>query len=106
MTLMSGEIEYDNLFFPVRDEIAPKNYLTFKDKLGINVTIPNLTGADLTTFAKAQYFPITSHIIGFLAILLVSIVIFNLILGIAVSDVQVHAKLLRKPNLGVAFKSL
>ena len=96
MTLMSGEIEYDNLFFPVRDEIAPKYYMTFKDKFGINVTIPNLAGADLNTFSKAQYFPITSHIIGFLAILLVSIVIFNLILGIAVSDVQVHRKLLRK----------
>ena len=98
MTLMTGEIEYDNLLFPVRSEITPKYYMHFQDGSGRTLLIPNLTDADINTFSKAQYFPGTAHIIGFLAILLVAVVIFNLILGIAVSDVQVK-KGFREPTV-------
>ena len=87
---MTGEIEYDNLFFPVRNEITPRGYISFTDFKGRNITIPNLTDADLTTFSKAQYFPFTAHLIGFCTIIFLPIVIFNLMLGIAVSDIQVH----------------
>ena len=88
MTMMTGEIGYDNLFFPVRGEITPKGHISIPGVDG-TIVIPDLTDADLSTFPKAQYFPITAHLIGLLAIFLVSIVIFNLVLGIAVSDVQV-----------------
>ena len=90
--MMTGEIEYDNLFFPVREEISPRRMITFVDFNGNNLTIANLSDADISTFSKAQYFPLTAHIIGFLAIVVCSIVIFNLMLGIAVSDIQVRIK--------------
>ena len=90
MTMMTGEIEYDNLFFPVREEISPRGLITFVDFNGNNLTIANLSNADISTFSKAQYFPVTSHLIGFSAIVICSIVIFNLMLGIAVSNIQVR----------------
>ena len=74
---MTGEIEYDKLIFPVREEVQEKT------------TNQTDSISDIATIWKAQYFPITAHIIAFFGIILVSIVIFNLILGIAVSDVQV-----------------
>jgi hypothetical protein len=86
--MMTGEIEYDKLFFPIREEITPRDTLALPLK-STTVQIPNLTSADISSFSKAQYFPITAHVLAFFAILLVSVVIFNLILGIAVSDVQV-----------------
>ena len=78
--MMTGEIEFDNLIFPVREEVIPRHQTD--------------TISDIASFSKAQYFPITAHIIAFFGIILVSIVIFNLILGIAVSDVQVIETLL------------
>ena len=98
MTMMTGEIEYDNLFFPVRDEITPKGNITFTDFNGRNITIPDLRDADLTTFSKAQYFPLTAHVIGFCTIIFLPIVIFNLMLGIAVSDIQVPIHLKAEIN--------
>ena len=89
MTMMTGEIEYDNLFFPVREEITPRGSITFTDFRGKNITISNLTNADVSTFSKAQYLPLTAHVIGFFAIIVCPIVIFNLMLGIAVSNIQV-----------------
>ena len=86
---MTGEIEFDNLFFPVRGEITPKRNITF-ELSGKNITLPDLKDADINTFSKAQYFPGTAHLIAMLAIILCSVVIMNLILGIAVSDVQVY----------------
>ena len=87
--MMTGEIGFDDLFFPTRAEITPKGNITFTIS-GQNITLPNLQDADINTFSKAQYYPGTSHFIGVLSILFCSIVIMNLILGIAVSDVQVH----------------
>ena len=37
--MMTGEIEYDNLFFPVREEISPRGLITFVDFNGNNLTI-------------------------------------------------------------------
>ena len=90
MTMMTGEIEYDNLFFPVRNEISPRSSIAFVDFNGMNLTIANLSNADISSFSKAQYFPLTAHLIGFMAIVVCSIVIFNLMLGIAVSNIQVR----------------
>ena len=86
---MTGEIEFDNLIFPVREEVIQRNQ---PDSI-----------SDIASFSKAQYFPITAHIIAFFGITLVSIVIFNLILGIAVSDVQVIETLLKKIYIRVVF---
>ena len=88
---MTGEIEYDKLFFPIREEITPRDKLAL---LNSTVEIPNLNASDISSFSKAQYFPITAHVIAFFAIILVSVVIFNLMLGIAVSDVQVTETLI------------
>ena len=76
---MTGEIGFDPMFFPVREEITPKGNITFTIA-GENITLPNLKDADINSFSKAQYYPGTSHFIGVLSIIFCSIVIMNLVL--------------------------
>ena len=66
VTIMTGEIDFDNVFFPVREEITPKGNISLLVS-GDNITMPDLKYADLSTYAKAQYLPGTAHIIGFFA---------------------------------------
>ena len=86
--MMIGDIGYDDLYYPFREEIAPKNFTI----VGTNGTVLSLhmDGADITTHVKAQYYPVTAQIMVTLLIFLLSIVIINLLQGLAVSDVQVH----------------
>ena len=72
--MMTGEINFDDLFFPVREEITPKRNITFTIS-GENITLPDLKDADINTFAKAQYYPGTSHLIGVLSILPASVLL-------------------------------
>ena len=79
--MMTGDIAYDSLYYPIREEITIQHP---------NRTFSNVDGADISTFPKSQYFPMTAQMMVALLILLLSIVILNLLLGIAVSDVQVY----------------
>ena len=83
---MSGELDINRLLFPEREEIIPKGNFTVS---GTNVTLPYFRDAEIVTSQKAHYFPLTAQL-AFLVIIPFSIVIVNLIVGIAVSDVQVY----------------
>lgn len=81
MVMMTGELEYNDLYYPQRDHIE------------LNIT----DGGQGQSFArgviedddKPQYFPFTAHAVLTAFIVIVSIVIMNLLFGMAVSDVQV-----------------
>ena len=92
--MMTGEIDYANLYYPTREEITLKRN---KSVFHPNDTLlfSNLDGADISTFPKSQYFPITAQMMVALLVLLLSIVIINLLLGIAVQDVQVFLSFLK-----------
>ena len=80
MVMMTGEIEYNDLYYPQRQRIV------------LNKT----PGAeqDFTGYLQEedlpQNFPFTAHIVLAIFIIIVSIVIMNLLFGMAVSDVQVR----------------
>ena len=73
---MLGELEYEDLYYP------PRNI--------INLTISdNRVVGEIEDDVKVQYFPFTAHIIVLFFILFVSIIVMNLLFGLAVTDVQV-----------------
>ena len=94
ITIMTGEINFDNMFFPVRAEITPKRNMNITVNNGETISLPYLKDADITTFSKAQYYPGTVHFLGMFIVLLCSIVIMNLIVGLAVDDVGVRKSFL------------
>lgn len=79
MVMMTGEIEYNDLYYPQRQRIVlNKTPSAEQDFTGY------LQEEDLP-----QNFPFTAHIVLAIFIIIVSIVIMNLLFGMAVSDVQV-----------------
>ena len=75
--MMLGELEYDDLYYPENHTI----------NLNINGSVANGT---LEEHVISQYFPFTAHLLVTFFILLVSIVIMNLLFGLAVTDIQVE----------------
>lgn len=74
--MMLGELEYEDIYFPQRNTI--------------NLTIINNTViGDIQDDVKAQFFPFTAHAVLLTFVIFVSIVVMNLLFGLAVSDVQV-----------------
>ena len=75
--MMLGELEYDDLYYP--------------QKKTLNLTIDNTIGyGEIVEETQSQFFPFTAHILVTVFILLVSIIIMNLLFGLAVTDIQVH----------------
>ena len=68
-----GEVEYDEILTPNKLEG------TLNDN---NITIDEIN--------EGAYFPIASQIIAAAFILSLSIIIMNLLFGLAVADIQVH----------------
>ena len=83
---MLGELEYDELYYP-KDQVINLNLsggVINSSSLGGNIT------GDIDEITKSQYFPVTAHVLVFFFVVLVSIVIMNLLFGLAVTDVQVR----------------
>ena len=75
---MLGELEYEDLYYPERNII----------KANINGT--TITG-EIVEGVKHQYFPFTAHVIVLLFVVFISIIVMNLLFGLAVTDVQVSS---------------
>jgi ABC-type multidrug transport system fused ATPase/permease subunit len=87
MVMMTGEIEYNDLYYP------QKQIINFTTTNKGNESDGFLHGVgDIQEVTEPQFFPVTAHAILTVFILIVSIVIMNLLFGMAVSDVQVKAK--------------
>ena len=59
-----------------------------------NISIANFTNGDVITSPKPTFFPITANIMILIFAIFVSIVVINLLVGLAVADVQVSFKIL------------
>ena len=76
--MMLGELEYDELYYPQNR--------TF------NLLLNGTHGiGKIEEETVSQYFPFTAHILVTVFVLLVSIIIMNLLFGLAVTDIQVRA---------------
>merc|ERR1719510_771157 len=75
LVMMLGELEYEDIYYPQKNTI--------------NLTIHNNTiyGVIEDGF-KTQYFPFTAHVVLLTFIIFVSIIVMNLLFGLAVTDVQ------------------
>ena len=88
MVMMTGELEYNDLYYPQRDHIELNITHGEGENQGHSYGVGIIEDDD-----KPQYFPITAHAILAIFIVIVSIVIMNLLFGMAVSDVQVNTRI-------------
>jgi len=72
MMMMLGEVEYEDLYYP-----EGQNF-----NLSLNGT------TTIISENLGQQFPVTTHLFVLLFIFLVSIIVMNLLVGLAVSDIQ------------------
>ena len=82
LVMMLGELEYDDLMYSDEQKIVLNQ-------------IPNsnntkITGAIISQ-VQSQYYPVAAHLLILVFIILFSIIIMNLLFGLAVTDVQVRA---------------
>ena len=84
--MMLGELEYDELFYP-KDQMIN---LKLSDGMINGSHFGGAISGKIDEVTKSQYFPVTAHIVMLLFVVLVSIVIMNLLFGLAVTDVQVN----------------
>lgn len=84
LVMMLGELEYDDLYYPERLVLRFNNN-TGRDELHSEVT--------------PQLFPFTAHILVTIFIVFVSIIIMNLLFGLAVADIQELYKVARLHQL-------
>ena len=85
---MLGELEYEDIYYPQKDTI--------------NLTIHNNTISGVIEDGfKIQYFPFTAHVVLLTFIIFVSIIVMNLLFGLAVTDVQVKLKFTLRLNKNI-----
>ena len=115
--MMTGEVNFDDLYYPFKMVIQPSKLINpdrpFPD-IGTNFTLkiqnfeqmpgnlklsniseyvlPNLFNADVNTSPKPPFYPGTGTILVAVFIYLVPVVMFNLLVGLAIDDVQVIDK--------------
>ena len=77
LVMMTGELDYNNLYYRPNETITALN----ENTNAINVA------------AQSLMFPVTAHIMLACFIIFVSIIMMNLLVGIAISDVQQIQKL-------------
>ena len=77
MVIMLGEVEYDDLYYQK------------KETFNINISALNdNTQINIEQQEEGQPFPITAHLFVLAAIFMVSIIVMNLLVGLAVNDIQ------------------
>ena len=76
--MMTGEIEYNDLYYPQKNVIRLVN----------DTSTGGLVG-EIDEEPVPQFFPLTAHAVLTVFIIIVAIIIMNLLFGMAVSDVQV-----------------
>jgi len=74
IVMMLGELEYDDLYYNQNEFLANKT--------------DNFNRTEIELETERQVFPITAHLILVIFIILVSIILMNLLVGLAVSDIQ------------------
>ena len=85
---MLGELEYEDIYYPQKDTI--------------NLTIHNNTISGVIEDGfKIQYFAFTAHVVLLTFIIFVSIIVMNLLFGLAVTDVQVKLKFTLRLNKNI-----
>ena len=77
MVIMLGEVEYDDLYYPQKE--------TFNISLS---ALNNITPITIEQQEEGQPFPLTAHLAVLAVIFLVSIIVMNLLVGLAVNDIQ------------------
>ena len=77
--MMIGELEYDDLMYNTDETIAFSNNGNHSS---------NITG-HVASKVQGQLYPFSAYFLMLLFIILFSIIIMNLLFGLAVSDVQV-----------------
>ena len=78
--MMIGELEYDDLMYNTDETIAFSNNGNHSS---------NITGR-VEIEVQEQFYPFSAYFLMLLFIILFSIIIMNLLFGLAVSDVQVR----------------
>jgi hypothetical protein len=86
MVMMTGELEYNDLYYPQKEYITVLHPVSGQAAAASGFTSYN---ASIEEKELQQFFPVTAHLVLTAFILVVSIVIMNLLFGMAVSDVQV-----------------
>ena len=112
VNMMSGEVGFDDLYYPYKMVIQPTSnnnseYYRLGKEIKISIPqfekvngtiritgfnetmIPNLFDADVNPSPKPPFFPATGMILVLIFIIMVPIVALNLLQGLAVEDVQV-----------------
>merc|ERR1712018_1071138 len=94
---MTGELEYNDLYYPTSEKLDFNGTYVIlhhlKHDSDGNVTKAKLGDVNISEETISMLFPFTPHLLLALFLALVSIVIMNLLFGIAVSDVQdIHKK--------------
>ena len=72
---MLGEFDYNDLYYPQKEFIN-------------TTTINNTNVTEIVSKSEGQVFPVTAQLLVFIFIFLVSIILMNLLVGLAVSDIQ------------------
>ena len=96
--MMSGEVGFDDLAYKERELIQASmdpnrqiNATNFTLSGAVpNIPIPNLIDADINTTRVQPLFPGTQKVLLVLFIFLIAILVNNLLVGLAVNDVQVQ----------------
>ena len=70
--MMLGEVDYEDLYYPEKE---------FVNRTSVN-------SSEIVSESEGQVFPGTAQLFVFLFIFLVSIILMNLLVGLAVSDIQ------------------
>ena len=92
--MMSGEVGFDDLAYKERELIQASKDPSRKRNatqftLSEAVPLPNLIDADINSTRVQPLFPGTQKVLLVLFIFLIAILVNNLLVGLAVNDVQV-----------------
>ena len=100
--MMSGEVGFDDLSYKEREYIQPSMYPNRKINVSEfripgsvpDIPIPNLIDADINSTLVQPLYPVTEKTLIVLFIFLITILVNNLLVGLAVNDVQVKANII------------